>query len=129
MTAIIKTWPAFFTPERTLAVFTHPWAKFYFTLGRGRPKIAPDEIWFTHRGAILGHFRIGEIVRNEGQLPKLARITGEESEWQIRPDNWVAICPPPFETLGERLFFAGFRGWRYFDLAKHRSSLDARIRL
>src|SRR5579864_9833765 len=103
MTAIIKTWPAFFTSRKTREVFTHEWASFFFTLGRGRPKMTPIEIYFTHRGRILGHFAIAEVVRNEGQLPKLRSIAERESEWQIRPDAWVAVCPPPFMPLEEPL--------------------------
>lgn len=131
MAAIIRTWPAWMPPRKVLEVFTHDWGNFYFTLGRGKPALEtlPDEIWFTHRGRILGHFKISKIVRNEGQLPKLRSLSGEASEWQIKPDNWVAICEPPFIRLKEKLYFTGFRGWRYFDLAKHRGSLDSKVQL
>jgi hypothetical protein len=129
MTSIIKTWPANMPRSRVLEVFTHDWGSFYFTLGRGLPRITPDTLFFTHRGRILGHFKISEIVRNEGQLPKLRSLFGETSEWQIRRDAIVAICDPPFVRLEEKLFYAGFRGFRYFDLDSHRGSLDSKIML
>jgi hypothetical protein len=130
VTAILKTWPAFMPPEKVLEVFTHQWAVFYFTLGRGKPKDAGvNQIYYTHRGRILGHFDIGEIVQNVGQLPKLTAIDGTESEWQIRGDAWVAVCPPPFHRLEEKLYHEGFRGWRYFDLEKFRGTLESKVRL
>jgi hypothetical protein len=126
---IIKTWPAFMARKRVLEVFTHEWGRFYFTLGRGKPSQMINNLFFTHRGRILGHFQVGEVVQNAGQLPKLRSISGELSEWQIKPDRWVAICPPPFHKLGERLFFEPFRGWRYFDLSAHRGLLESKVRL
>ena len=129
MIAIIKTWPAFMTTKHTLEVFRHDWAQFYFSLGRGKPVHTPEQLYFTHRGRILGHFNISEIVRNEGQLPKLESLSGETSEWQIGWRNWVAICRKPIKLLGEKLYYMPFRGWRYFDLEKHRGSLDSKIRL
>src|SRR5271167_247223 len=89
MTAIIKTWPASFTRKHVLEVFNHDWCKFYFTLGRGKPKQEPQELWYTHRGQILGHFVIGSIIRNLGtNIPPLKSITGETSAWQIALMNW-----------------------------------------
>lgn len=130
MTAILKTWPAFMEREHTLEVFTHKWAVFYFTLGRGRPRKAePDQLYYTHRGEIIGHFAIKEIVQNVGQLPKLTAIDGTESEWQIKGDAWVAICPPPFHRLQEEIFHEGFRGWRYFDLDAYRGTLGGKVRI
>jgi hypothetical protein len=129
MTAILKTWPAFMTREKVLEVFTHDWPTFYFTLGRGRPKKTPTELYYTHHGRIIGHFQIDEIVQNVGQLPKLTAIDGTESEWQIRGDAWVAICRPPFEKLSERLFHESFRGWRYFDLETYRGTIGAKLRI
>ena len=129
MTAIIKSWPGFFDRKRVLEVFTHPWADFYFTLGRGKPSKPIDELYYTHNGRILGHFKIREIVRNEGQLPKLTSITGETSEWQIKLGNYVAICEPPFVPLEEKLMYEGFRGWRYFAIDEYRGSLDSQVRL
>lgn len=130
MIAILKTWPAFMPPRKVLEVFTHDWGNFYFTLGRGRPKDpAVDQIFYTHRGRILGHFDIRQIVQNVGQLPKLRSLSGETSEWQIKGDNWVAICPPPFHRLEEKLYHDGFRGWRYFDLESYRGTVGARIRI
>jgi len=114
----------------TLEVFTHKWAVFYFTLGRGRPrKSEPDQLYYTHRGEILGYFAIAEIVQNVGQLPKLTAIDGTESEWQIKGDAWVAICKPPFHELEEKIFHEGFRGWRYFDLNAYRGTLGAKVRI
>jgi hypothetical protein len=127
--AILKTWPAFMPPKKVLQVFSHEWGRFYFTLGRGKPQRPIDQLWYTHRGRILGYFCIGEIVQNVGQLPKLRAIDGTESEWQIRGDAWVAICPPPFLRLREKLYHEGFRGWRYFDLDAYRGTTASKVRI
>ncbi len=127
--AIIKTWPAFMPIRKTLEVFNHDWVNFYFTLGRGRPSRMIGLLYFTHRGRILGHFEICDVVQNIGQLPKLRSLSGETSEWQIKLDRWVAICQPPFRRLKEKLYYEGFRGWRYFDLAAHRGTLDSMVQL
>jgi hypothetical protein len=126
---IIKTWPAFMPPRHVLEVFNSDFAHFYFTLGRGKPKDEISRLWFTHRGRILGSFSIGRLVINDGTLPKLCSLSGEESEWQIKPDNWVAICPGPIERLKEKLYYSGFRGWRYFDLEEHRGTLESMVQL
>ena len=129
MTAILKTWPAFMPPRKVLEVFGHDWGRFYFTLGRGKPQKPIEQLWFTHRSRILGYFGVGEIVQNVGQLPKLRALSGEISEWQIKGDRWVAICPPPFHRLEEKLYHEGFRGWRYFDLEAYRGTLGAKVRI
>lgn len=126
---IIKTWPAFMPPRRVLEVFNADFANFYFSLGRGKPKEEISALWFTHRGRILGFFPIQHLVINDGSLPKLRSISGEESEFQIKRDNWVAICPGPIERLREKLYYAGFRGWRYFDLEEWRGTLESRVQL
>jgi hypothetical protein len=126
--AIIKTWPAFMPAKRVLEVFQHDWVRFYFTIGRGKPSKPIDSLFYTHQGRIIGHFKIAEIVQNVGQLPRLRSISGETSEWQIKRDHWVAVCDPPFVRLKERLYYSGFRGFRYFDLAKHRGSIEAKVR-
>jgi hypothetical protein len=115
--------------ERVREAFTHDWGRFYFTLSRGKPAKPVDTLFFTHRGRILGHFQIAEIVQNAGQLPKLRSISGETSEWQIKADSWVAICDPPFHFLEERVFYSGFRGFRYFDLAAHRRTIESKVRI
>ena len=129
MAAILKTWPAFMPPKKVLQVFTHDWGNFYFTLGRGCPKRPVEEIFFTHRGRILGKFSINRILRNDGSLPKLRSLSDQESEWQIKGDHYVAICCPPFIRLEEKLYHEGFRGWRYFDLESYRSTLGSKIRI
>lgn len=130
MPAILKTWPAFMPPEKVLRVFSHDWPIFYFTLGRGKPQQPVDQIYHTHRGRILGYFTIAEIVRNMGDnLPALRSISDKRSEWQIKLMNWVAVCPPPFHPLKEKLYHEGFRGWRYFDLQSYRNTIDAKIKI
>jgi hypothetical protein len=127
---IIKTWPASFTPKHVLTVFTHDWGNFYFTLGRGKPSQEISRLWYTHRGRILGSFKIDRLVIQDGSLPRLQSITGEFSEWQIKRDNWVAICPAgTFTRLKEKLYYSGFRGWRYFDLDEYRGTLESRVQL
>ena len=118
------------TYQKTLEVFSHDWGTFYFTLGRGKPQRPIEQIWHTHRGRILGYFDITEIVRNLGDnLRRLRRISGEKSEWQIKLMNWVAVCPPPFHPLAEKIYHEGFRGWRYFDLESYRGTIDSKIRI
>lgn len=129
MPDILKTWPAFMEPAKVRTIFTMKWdGAFYFTLGRAKPKQAVDRLWYTHRGQIIGNFSIGEIVQNVGQLPPLRSISGETSEWQIKPDAWVAVCPSgSFTPLEEEIFHEAFRGWRYFDLEKYRGSVGSLV--
>jgi len=68
-------------------------------------------------------------VQNVGQLPKLTNMDGDPSAWQIKGDAWVAVCPPPFHRLEEKIYHDGFRGWRYFDLATYRGTLGSKIRI
>jgi hypothetical protein len=127
--AIIKTWPAFMPSKRVREAFTHDWGRFYFTIGRGKPAKPVEQLYYTHKGVLLGHFAVAEIVQNVGQLPRLRSISGETSEWQIKPGNWVAICDPPFHFLKERLYHDGFRGFRYFDIDAYRGTIDSKVRL
>jgi hypothetical protein len=115
--------------KRVREAFTHDWGRFYFTIGRGRPAKPVEILFYTHKGVILGHFEIAEIIQNVGQLPRLRSITGEFSEWQIKLGNWVAICDPPFHFLKERLYHDGFRGFRYFDLDAYRGTVDSKVRI
>jgi hypothetical protein len=131
MADIIKTWPAFMDAKKVAQIFAPKgcFARYYFTLGRGKPKQPITRIWFTWRGRILGSFAIDVVVCNDGSLPRLSRIDGEPSEWQIRKDAWVAVCAPGCERLKERVFMSGFRGWHYFDLETYRSNPESRIRV
>lgn len=126
---IIKTWPGFMDQKKVLRVFTHAWGRFYFSVGKGKPKQEVEKLWYTHKGLILGYFTIAEFFHyeREGQLPPLRSIENKESQWQFRPGIWIAICPPPFVRLQEELHYAGFQGWRYFELEKHRESIDALV--
>jgi hypothetical protein len=130
MADIIKTWPAFMDAKKVADIFSSrgAFARYYFTLGRGKPKEPITKIWHTWRGRILGSFVVDEIVRNDGSLPKLRSLSDKESGWQIKPDAWVAICTPGCDRLRERLFMSGFRGWRYFDIASYRDNPESRIR-
>lgn len=131
MASILKTLPTSFARGRIDEFLSAPFSSFFFTLGRGRPQrpYPVTELYFTHQGRILGHFDIAEIVQNQGQLPLLTTLDGRPSEWQIRPDRWVAVCRPPFHRLQEKIFHAGFRGWRYFDLRAHAGTLESKVRL
>lgn len=130
MTAILRTWPAFMPRTKVLEVFNHDWGQFYFTLGRGKPSQAIDELWWTHKGEVLGYFKITTVIRNLGDnFPKLRSISGETSEWQIKLMNWVAICDPPFTRAPERTFHDSFRGYRYFSWETHRGSPYAKVRI
>lgn len=129
---ILKTWPACIPAKITAEVFSEehpPFCRYYFSLGKGKPKQQIARMWFTYQGRILGSFEVEEIVVNDGTLPKLRRLDGEESGWQIRKDAWVAICAPPCRRLKERIYHDSFRGWRYFDLDGYRETADARFRL
>jgi hypothetical protein len=127
---IIKTWPAFIEPKIVARIFAlnAPWTHFYYTLGRGKPKQKLEKLWFTYRGRILGSFMVIEVVINDGSLPRLGRLDGGESDWQIKPDNWVAICNL-FEKAPHRVYMSGFRGFRYFDYDAYRRSADAKVRI
>lgn len=132
MSDIIKTWPAKVNARSVAEMFSEtapPFCRFYFTLGRGRPKQNIERIWFTYQGRILGYFVIEKIVVNDGTLPKLNSLDGSESDWQFRKDAIVAICKPPCVRLKERIFMDGFRGFRYFDLDSYQDTSDARHRL
>jgi hypothetical protein len=134
MTAILKTLPARFARgeiKRFFGIDGKPcWTTYYFTLGRGRPKrYTPDHLYFTHKGRLLGHFAIMEIVQNVGQLPLLTNMDGDPSAWQIKGDAWVAICQPPFVLLKKKIFHDGFQGWRYFDLETYSQTIGAKLRI
>jgi hypothetical protein len=126
---IIKTWPAFMPRRKVLAIFRSKFAMFYFTIGKGRPKQAIEYLWFTHQGEILGHFAVKEIVCNVGQLPKLRSLEDRESEWQIKLDRYVAICPGPFTQTpsAEPIYCDSFRGFRYFDFDAYCQTAESRI--
>lgn len=47
----------------------------------------------------------------------------------MRKDAKVAICAPPMVRIEERIFYEGFRGWRYFDFEAYRETVDARHRV
>lgn len=131
MSHIIKTWPSGIEAKKVARIFAPEgcFARYYFTLGRGKPKQPITRIWFTWSGRILGSFAIEKVVCNDGSLPTLSRIDGGESEWQIRKDAWVAVCVPGCDRLKERVFMPGFRGWHYFDLESYRTSAEAKLRV
>ena len=130
MADIIKTWPAFMERRKVRAIFSSKWAMFYFTLGKGKPKQIVEHLWFTHQDEILGKFPVREIVCNVGQLPKLRSLENRESEWQIKPDRYVALCPGPFQWLqGETLYYGSFRGFHYFDFDVYSQTMEAKIAL
>jgi hypothetical protein len=130
MSDIIKTWPANVRPQIVAKIFSFnaPWTHFYYTLGRGKPTRPLERIWFTYQGRILGSFNILEVVQNDGSLPKLQRLDGGESDWQIRKDYWVAICNG-FTKAPDRRFMSGFRGFRYFDWEEYTATPDSRMRI
>ena len=141
MSDIIKTWPAVVSPRMTLAMFSEnlpPFTMYYFTLGRACPKrVNPlpqtygdrDHLWFTYRGRIMGAFGIVRVMQNDGSLPRLNRLDGGESDWQIKPDAWVAICKPPCLRLHKKVYMSGFRGFRYFDLESYSSTMESKVRM
>lgn len=132
MADIIKTWPAVVPAPTVAQIFSPrhpPFCRYYFTLGRGKPKQSLEKIWFTYRGRILGWFEIEALVVNDGTLPRLNRLDGAPSEWQIRKDAYVLVCAPPCQCVPERVFHEGFRGWRYFDFESYKLSTDARVRM
>lgn len=131
MAEIIKTWPAQVDARTAAQIFSPKgcFARYYFTLGRGRPKEKITRMWFTYRGRIVGSFFVEKVVCNDGSLPRLERLDGTPSEWQIRKDAWVAICVPGCERPPVRAFMSGFRGWRYFDFETYRQNPESRFRL
>jgi len=128
MPDILKTWPGFMERWKVEKLFAQKFVHFYFSVGRGMPKQYVYRIWFTHQGEILGCFDVDCIVKNDGSLPKLRSLSNRLSEWQFKPDIYVAICTPPFDRVeGEKVFHAGFRGWRYFDFDTYKQSLEAKV--
>jgi len=131
MADIIKTWPAVVSARATARMFSPDvpaFHRYYFTLGRGRPKQAIERLWFTYLGRILGYFPIEEITVNDGTLPALHRLDGGEGDWQFRRDAIIAICAPPCVRLKDRVFMSGFRGFRYFDIDEWRQNAESRFR-
>jgi hypothetical protein len=130
---IIKTWPAQVEPRIAAQIFSREgaFARYYFTLGRGRPKQKIERMWFTYRARIVGSFFVEAVVCNDGSLPQLKRLSEPDSDsaWQIRKDAWVAVCVPGCERPLERVFMSGFRGWRYFDYESYKGTLEAKCRL
>lgn len=131
MADILKTWPAFMPRRKVLAIFRSQFALFYFVLGKGKPQRPIEHLWFTHQGEILGRFAVREIVCNVGQLPKLRSLEDRESEWQIKRDRYVAICPGPFAPTPspEPVYHDSFRGFRYFDFHEYSQTIESRIAL
>jgi hypothetical protein len=131
MPEIIKTWPAAVPAKTTARIFSTDWppfSRYYYTLGCGKPKQDISRLWFTYQGRIIGSFEVDKVVCNDGTLPKLSRLDGGESEWQIKKDAWVAVCKPPCVRLKERVFMTGFRGWRYFDFESYRGTAESKVR-
>lgn len=117
--------------RKVLTIFNEKpaFSMYYFTLGRGKPRREIGALWFTYRGRILGYFRVKEVVCNVGQLPRLNRIDGEPSEWQIKRDRYVAICNPPFFRLRDHVYHGAFRGWHYFNFDSYTQTMEAKIPL
>ena len=118
-------------PRKVLQIFAEAgrgaaFSMYYFTLGKGKPQQEIERIWFTYRGRILGSFKVHDIVCNVGQLPKLRRIDGGESEWQIKRDRYVVVCSD-FKRLRERVFCDSFRGWHYFNFSDYCSTPESKI--
>jgi hypothetical protein len=115
-------------PRKVLRIFNGPvFDYYYYSLGRGKPKTRPEAIWFTYRGKILGQLPIVAIIQNDGTLPPLWSVENPEKRWEFRPGVWIAIAHPPMKRLHGTYYYAGFRGWRYFDFEVYRKSLDARM--
>lgn len=128
MSDIIKTWPAHMPREKVRRLFALRDTLFYFVVSRGKPAQPIEHLWYTHQGELLGRFVVRDIVCNVGQLPKLRSLENRASEWQIKRDRWVAICPGPFIPLeGETIYHDSFRGFRYFNVDVYRETPDARI--
>lgn len=131
MTDIIKTWPANMDAKVIADILgsVDPFVEYYFALGRGKPAKPIDRIWWTYQGRIMGSFKVDRVVVNDGSLPRLSRIDKEAGEWKLTRDTYVAICLPPIERLKDRIYFAGFRGWRYFNLDEYCKTVDAKVRI
>lgn len=128
MTDIIKTWPGNQEPRKVLRIFClrPPFTRYFFSLGRAKPKQPVEYIWFTYRGRVLGKVLVEELIQNDGSLPRLNRLEGGESGWQFKHDVWIAVCLPTMERLRQHIYHGGFRGWRYFDLEAYRATPAAR---
>lgn len=131
MKSAIKTWPSVMPRSKVYEIFEHDWGgNFYFTLSRGKPANEINKLFFTHIGEILGHFDVTQVVQNIGQLPKLRSLSNIESEWQIKPDRWVAICGGPFHRLPPpRLYYPSHRGFHYFALDSWSKSIESKVQI
>lgn len=134
MPSIIKTWPASMDRKKVLRIFALRGTLFYFVVSRGKPKHAIEYLWFSHQDEVVGRFKVQEVVCNVGQLPKLRSLENRESEWQIKRDRWVAICPGPFQPTknlwmpgDEPIFYGSFRGFRYFSFEEYIQTTESRI--
>src|SRR5260370_8156977 len=101
MSAILKTLPTRFARgqiERFFGLDGKPcWSTYFFTLGQGKPKrYTPTQLYFTHKGIIIGHFVMADILQNPGHLPKLTNIDGNPSSCQIPRDAQTTLTRPPF---------------------------------
>jgi hypothetical protein len=130
MADIIKSWPASIPAADIADMFAEDakYSAYYFTIGRGKPKEKIERIWWSYQGRIIGSFKVDRFVINDGSLPRLGSISGDGG-WHIKPDRWVAICESGGDLLKERIFFAGFRGWRYFDIGSYRNTPESKVRL
>lgn len=118
-------------PRKVLQIFREAekgaaFSVYYFTLGKGKPKQVINRIWFTYSNRILGAFTVRQVVCNVGQLPKLRRIDGSESEWQIKRDRYVVICDT-FRRLPGKVYYGSFRGFHYFDFDAYSRSVESKI--
>jgi hypothetical protein len=136
MADVIKTWPGYMDREKVMRIFTlssherwRPDDRYYFVIGKGKPKQTIERLWFVHQGEILGCFVVDSVQCNVGEFPKLRSLENRESEWQIKPDRWVAICKGPFLPLtgDEPVYHDAFRGFRYFDFNSYIQTMEAKI--
>lgn len=128
---IIKTWPSIVDAKTVARIFSPKgsFARYYFTVGRGNPKQKIERMWFTYRGRILGSLAVEEIVCSDGSLPRLNRLDGQPSEWQIAKDAWVAVCVPGCQRPPVRAWMSGFRGFRYFNFEEYWGTPEARCKV
>ena len=118
---------------------------YFFTLGRGHPKQTIERLYFTFQGFVIGWFDVEDIVANLGKWAdfvdgaiKIDKATGVRElatndhlrrayTWRPKPGVWMVLCPPPFHSIEEQLYYSGFQGFRYFDLDSYRKMPESKF--
>jgi len=101
--------------------------RFLFNVGNGCPQRKVARLFFVFHGRILGWFAVAGIEKRTAELS--LEYARQYSPPYFKAAKFLFICARPFHFIRERVFYEGFRGWRYFDFETYRNSLDAKVRI